>query len=482
LEAAESVMAAGRAGDVMESVISLAAIHLVLVVADEPRFTMLETIREFALECLTKAGEEGASRRGHAVYFTSLAENAIPFYDGPQANNYRIKIERELENCRAALGWSVAGGDRELAIRLSGALYRVWWNLHDLNGQGWQEYIDEGRRWLERALEMRDGLPLAILVEAIMGAATYALLAGDLDRAQAWGEELRQRSEREGQPYGQFNAYQILGRIAMDRRDLTSARNYFDKALASAPLIRDPDNHAAIALMHLGFVAERSGYLERAETRFRDAVAHSRLSGNAFILHEALVSMGRVGLDRGNLAEAMKVLHECYQWSREEPSRYVTSDALIAMSLVALGVRDQKQAVRLLAAATTSLKLVMGQLECTVAMDRIRDVTPKPVFNTAWEHGERMSWTEIDAEVASLLGHVLDHAAPAAAVSGDPRLTPREREVLRLVAEGKSNRAIGDALSISERTVENHVQHILARLNLESRTAAATWAVRHGLV
>jgi DNA-binding NarL/FixJ family response regulator len=115
-------------------------------------------------------------------------------------------------------------------------------------------------------------------------------------------------------------------------------------------------------------------------------------------------------------------------------------------------------------------------------MDRIREAVPEPVFNTAWEHGERMSWTEIDAEVASLLGHVLDHAAPAAAASGDPRLTPREREVLRLVAEGKSNRAIGDALSISERTVENHVQHILARLNLESRTAAATWAVRHGLV
>jgi DNA-binding NarL/FixJ family response regulator len=61
-------------------------------------------------------------------------------------------------------------------------------------------------------------------------------------------------------------------------------------------------------------------------------------------------------------------------------------------------------------------------------------------------------------------------------------LTPRETEVLRLVAEGRSNRAIADVLSLSERTVENHVLHILTKLNLDSRTAAATWAVRHGLV
>lgn len=60
-------------------------------------------------------------------------------------------------------------------------------------------------------------------------------------------------------------------------------------------------------------------------------------------------------------------------------------------------------------------------------------------------------------------------------------LTRREQEVLRLLTEGRSNRAIADALSLSERTVEAHVLHILAKLRLESRTAAATWAVRHGL-
>ena len=61
-------------------------------------------------------------------------------------------------------------------------------------------------------------------------------------------------------------------------------------------------------------------------------------------------------------------------------------------------------------------------------------------------------------------------------------LTPRELEVLRLLVEGHSNRRIGDTLSLSERTVENHVTHILAKLGLESRTAAATYAVRQGLV
>ena len=89
---------------------------------------------------------------------------------------------------------------------------------------------------------------------------------------------------------------------------------------------------------------------------------------------------------------------------------------------------------------------------------------------------------ELTEEIAAFCAELRDSMPESSApMLADGRLTPREHEVLRLIAEGRSNRKIADALSLSERTVENHVRHILDKLDLDSRTAAATFAVRHGL-
>jgi DNA-binding NarL/FixJ family response regulator len=100
-------------------------------------------------------------------------------------------------------------------------------------------------------------------------------------------------------------------------------------------------------------------------------------------------------------------------------------------------------------------------------------------FATAWEAGRALHLDQVVTEGIAL------SEAIAASVPHRQRtaneLTPRELEVLRLLVEGRSNRAIAQELSLSERTIENHVLHILTKLGLESRTAAATYAVRHGL-
>jgi DNA-binding NarL/FixJ family response regulator len=103
--------------------------------------------------------------------------------------------------------------------------------------------------------------------------------------------------------------------------------------------------------------------------------------------------------------------------------------------------------------------------------------------STLGEPGIAATWDEVLAEVDALVDAIEDVAdADAVGVPADRHgLSSREVEVLRLLAEGHSNRAIGDRLFLSDRTVQNHVSHILAKLNLDSRTAAATWAVRHQL-
>jgi DNA-binding NarL/FixJ family response regulator len=105
-------------------------------------------------------------------------------------------------------------------------------------------------------------------------------------------------------------------------------------------------------------------------------------------------------------------------------------------------------------------------------------------FDAAWEAGQELSWKDLLAEVETFAHTVTEPAIdvhPQADLTTSHGLTRREQQVLRLLAEGHTSRAIADVLSISERTVEGHVLHILTKLDLPSRAAAAAFAVRHGL-
>ncbi len=110
-------------------------------------------------------------------------------------------------------------------------------------------------------------------------------------------------------------------------------------------------------------------------------------------------------------------------------------------------------------------------------MATARATMGKAAFAAAWDAGR----TRSSADVLAVVDALAEPSPSPHPAAGDHGLSPREREVLRLLAEGRTNRAIAEVLFLSERTVEHHVQHILAKLGLESRTAAATYAVRHGL-
>ncbi len=118
--------------------------------------------------------------------------------------------------------------------------------------------------------------------------------------------------------------------------------------------------------------------------------------------------------------------------------------------------------------------------ERTVAMTRT--ALGEPAFKAAWDAGKQLSSQDVLAEVDAMVATFAERPdASPPEPEATHGLSPREFEVLRLLVEGRSNRAIGETLSLSERTVENHVLHIMSKLGLESRTAAATYAVRHGL-
>jgi predicted ATPase len=149
LAAAEAIAAqpAGREDaavfDLLEALLDGSLLRRETGPAGEPRFTMLETIRHYALARLREAGEERSAQAQHAAHYLALAEAAEPHLRGADQVLWLDRLEADHANLRAALGWLLEAGDGSAALRLAAALGRFWWT---------RGYLSQGRRWLERAL------------------------------------------------------------------------------------------------------------------------------------------------------------------------------------------------------------------------------------------------------------------------------------------------------------------------------------------
>jgi len=502
LEAAEAVAsesANGLAG--IGALVATSLVNPMEAAGDEPRFTMLETIREFALEQLAAHDEELLIWRRHAEYYQALTESALPYYDGPEMRVYRHGVNLELDNCRAAMAWALDTGAAETGVRLAGALWRIWWTSHAAGGKPWTDRVAEGRSWCERMLAIGDHLPVEALTEALTGAGFLATVAEDFARMQVAGEDLLVRAQAEEYAYGIYWAHQVLGKLAeVPGPDHISrhyginptadaqagddvARHHYEAALAVAPAIRNPDNYVSQTLTHLGVIAQRAGDWRRSTTLLVEALSLCRSTNNPFVLAMTLVPLGQVLREQGHLERAAERLKEALIVLADEPGLGGTHVALIELALVAEKAGCIEHAARLLGAGATLPESSGYRRTLDAAAAQARMKLGETTFTTAWEAGTHLSWDDVLAEVDALATTVHStpdgHRAPQTLSCG---LTLRELEVLHLLVEGHSNRAIGDLLSVSQRTVENHVSHILTKLNLESRTAAATFAVRNGLV
>ena len=151
---------------------------------EEPRLVMLETIREYGLEALTDSGEEEITRQAHAAYYLALAEKAEPEFGGPEQATWLERLEREHDNLRAALNWSLEQGKArrrmEMALRLGGALRRFWL-VH--------AHIGEGRVFLEQALAEGGEVAASVRAKALVAAANLAASQNDYDRTETLCQE-----------------------------------------------------------------------------------------------------------------------------------------------------------------------------------------------------------------------------------------------------------------------------------------------------
>jgi predicted ATPase len=231
----------------------------------EPRFSMLETIREYASEQLVASREEDAVQERHAQYFLHLAEEAMPhLYHPAERDSWLERLEPEDANLRAALTWCQARLDRvETGLRLAGALALYWYFRGSLH---------EGRAWLEALLAHSDSLDRSFVRgQALYGTGLLAFFEGDFAAAAAQEEEALSIVHELGDK--QLLAYPglILGLIRVNQGNLEAARSLLEESLSLFREVGYAEGEA-LALFTLGAAAYRSGDLATARTQWEESL------------------------------------------------------------------------------------------------------------------------------------------------------------------------------------------------------------------
>ena len=181
----------------------------------ETRFTMLETIHEYAEERLRESTDAAEVRERHATYYLALAEAADRAWSGPEQMEWAERLEVEHDNLRAALDWAEETGRRETGARLAGALARFW---------ATHGFLDEARRRLAWALQPGSTLPAPLRARVLDAASEIAYWQADYAAARAWAEDGLSLRRALGQPVQIADALTNLGRILWRLGDPAAAQ------------------------------------------------------------------------------------------------------------------------------------------------------------------------------------------------------------------------------------------------------------------
>jgi predicted ATPase/Tfp pilus assembly protein PilF len=333
IEAAEAICGERLDIDLLDGLTSLVEKSLIRQIDaedGETRFTMLQTIREYAWEKLEESGEAGALCRRHAEHFLALAEQAEPNLTGARQEEWLKRLEREHDNLRGALGWAIERQAAEVALQLGGALWRFWYT---------RAYLSEGRRWLEQGLAVSGEVAAAVRAKALAGAGGLAHTQSDYARAIALYEESLTLRRALGDKRGIAIVLNNLGLLARDRNDYAIARARLEEALA---VLRDIGDQRSVAgiLNNLGMLEHSQEQFARARALYEESLELRRQMGDKRGIIQSLNNLGLEALHQGDAARAQVFFEENLVLSRKlEDSRRIAY-SLLNLGHAALAQRD----------------------------------------------------------------------------------------------------------------------------------------------
>ena len=316
---------------------------------DEPRFDMLETIREYALERLAEAGYSGDVFARHAAWYLALAEETEPHLIGSRQAEWLDRLQQEHDNLRAALRWLVEHGPVDHGLRLAAALRRFW------RARG---YLSEGREQLAALLS----LPLAddhnaSRAKALHAAGWLAREQGDYAEARALFEESLAIYRTLADPRGVGWALVDLAFLNRYEADYARARTLLEESLTLLQQVGETEGMAA-ALGNLGLIARDEGDTDTAEAQLQASLALWQELGDRVGIGWTLTALGMVARLDGRQEAARSRLEDALAVWREVGDRQNTANVLGTLAALARDAGEFDSASALLGESLVSLRTV----------------------------------------------------------------------------------------------------------------------------
>jgi DNA-binding NarL/FixJ family response regulator len=447
-------------------------------------FSMLESLREYAADQLASHGEAEKTRARHAGHYAGLAAQFEASIGLPEERTWVLRAGRHHADLRAALDYCLGARRDAWALLLAAAL-------------GWYHYtrgdLGHGQALVDAVLPLTAGRhdPAGMSDDATAGgqagvlivAGILAWATGETRRAQDLLLSALERSEEHGDARRAAIACAFLGHVARAGGEWDASADWHRRAEAG---FREGGNTQGVAWARhdLGLLARDHGDLESAAELLRASLRDFRELDYPWAVAWSAWGLGTTLSAQGRLEEACPLLAEALRIYTGVNDPRGVAQCLEALAYVASERAHYESAARLIGAA---------------AALRVRVTARQPDTEQARNSAvERVLARALGAQVADTLTHAgrtmpaqqaadLAMAVALGAAPGDQDrshqvpLTPRERQVAALVASGRTNRQIGRALGISEKTAEVHLHHVMSKLDARSRAEVAAWAVTHHL-
>ncbi|TJZ73693.1 tetratricopeptide repeat protein [Rhodococcus oryzae] len=474
LEAAEAVCADDEADqDLVDTLASL--VDKSILIREQSRggvrFRLLDTVRDFGRDKLDHTGQRLALRRRHHDWYLQLALDADDAWMSPNQLEWTARLARDLPNVREALEFSLSGSG-ESVLRIAAAMNQFWVS---------RGLLSEGRRWLDRALARTSDLSSADRAKALYAVAVVAATQGDLAAATARIEEGRALDARQEDPLWHVFVAISDGYVALHRGDVDQDLTPLEEAVEDSRA-RGEFKRLVEALLLLGLSRQARGQIAEALACHEEMLAITQAHGETVYRSYALWSIALTARGQGDNDRAVHCLEESLRLIRLADDPVSAVICLQALASIAGEQHDARRAAVLMGASDA-----LGRTVGTVTL-RFPDLIANPdeftrdisralgvhEFEAAYREGGAL---DFGGAIAFALGEQSPEEAPA--VRHLASLTERELQVADLIADGLTNKDIAGRLAISPGTVNGHVEHILAKLGLSSRTKIAVLVVQH---
>ncbi|WP_213574197.1 protein kinase [Rhodococcus sp. USK13] len=471
LDAAEHVCDADLASDDLLDTVTFLVEKSILAreaSGEVVRFRMLETLRDYGREKAQENGGYPELRRRHRDWYERLALAAEADWISSRQLAWITRLGREQPNLREAMDFCVSDNP-DAGLRIAGALFPLWLS---------RGLFSEGRRWLDRFLARLTGPPTAERARTLYVGSILAGVQGNPQGPTTFEEQGRLLAEHTTDPVLRAHIDLADGLRALFAGELPDALPHLENAVR-VYLARDDVLFQVTALMSLGLTYEVLDDTERAIDCHEQVLAITEPRDEVVYRSYTLCALAVAVWRHGERSRAARLLGQALRLNRRISDRLNASMCLQSLAWIAADEHNARRAAVLLGAAEELSRSVgspavvyPGLLAYREECERQTQLAlSEQAYTAARREGAALGF---DSAIAYALGEQLA-PTPTSATGTSTTPTKREFQVAELVAEGLTNKEIAARLTISPRTAQGHVEHLLTKLGFTSRAQIAAW-------